>query len=45
MEIEKEDAIIAYRDQQGGLHSRPDVRGLWAEVYLCRECAEVYGWA
>ncbi len=43
--IEPAAAVVVYRDQQGGLHREPDVRGLWQQVYLCAECAEVHGWA
>lgn len=45
METAREDAVLVYRDQQGGLHSQPDARGLWADVYLCQECAEGHDWA
>ena len=42
-EIRREDAQRVYRDQQGGLHDRPDGRGLWLAAYLCPECAACVG--
>ena len=38
--IAVDEAVERYRDQQGGLHDKPDWRGLWQQVYLCSDCAE-----
>jgi hypothetical protein len=42
-EVPRALAVVVYRDQQGGLHAGPDVRGLWLAEYLCPECAESEG--